>query len=60
MPKDVLPLAEARKMDLEMAVIMQVLIKTISWKSLDIDFDHFKVKTQDYGSNNFFSVIYLI
>lgn len=24
MPKDVLPLAEARKMDLEMAVIMQV------------------------------------
>lgn len=27
MPKDLLPIAEARKMDLEMAVIMQVLIK---------------------------------
>lgn len=28
MPKDVLPLADARKMDLEMAVIMQVSIVT--------------------------------
>ena len=28
MPKDMLPLADARKMDLEMAVIMQVSIAT--------------------------------